>query len=170
MALGLETNFDMADSFGGFNQIPKYLEDIIDDSVKQDFIEVLHLTPEDRKHDMYKAIKFSFAAGHIEILYERKVISSDKESRVVPHEQFLFGFRPSEGLCIFTQKKQHKEMLCDGPIRELAKHCVLTQSLQYALVPLNEFRVWSYIPVCCSEDTCPLKTRPLALRKELFED
>ncbi len=170
MALGLESNFDMVDSFGGINQIPKHLENLIDDSVMQDFLEVLPLTPEDRKHEMYKAIKFSFDAGHIEILYERKVISSDTESRVVPHEQFLFGFRPSEGLCIFTQKKQHKEMLCDGPIRELAQHCFLTQSLQYTLVPLNEFRVWSYIPVCCNEGTCPLKTRPLALRKELFED
>ncbi len=170
MALGLETNFDESDTFGGFNQIPKYLEDLIDDSVKQDFLEVLPLTPEDRKHEMYKAIKFSFEAGQIDILYERKVLSSDKESRVIPAEQFLFGFRPSEGLCIFTQKKQHKEMLCDGPIRELAKHCVLTQSLQYTLVPLNEFRVWSYIPICCNEGTCPLKTRPLDLRRDLFED
>jgi len=170
VALGLDTNFGDTDSFGDDNQIPKYLEDLIDDSVKQDFLEVLPLKPEDRKHDMYKAIKFSFSAGQIDILYERKVISSDTESRVVPHEQFLFGFRPSEGLCIFTQKKQHKDMLCDGPIRELAKHCVLTQSLQYALVPLNEFRVWSYIPVCCSADTCPLKTRPFDLRRDLFED
>lgn len=169
--MGLETNFGESDSFEDYNQIPKYLEDLIDDSVKQDFLEVLPLSPEDRKNDMYKAIKFSFSAGNIDILYERKVISSDKESRVVPHKQFLFGFRPTEGLCIFTQKKQHKEMLCDGPIRELATHCFLTQSLQYALVPLNEFRVWSYIPVCCNtEDTCPLKTRPLDLRRDLFED
>nr|QEE15826.1 hypothetical protein DSAG12_01653 [Candidatus Prometheoarchaeum syntrophicum] len=170
VALGLETNFGESDSFGGYYHIPKYLEDLIDDSVKQDFLEVLPLNPEDRKHEMYKAMKFSFEASHIDILYERKVISKDENSLVIPHEQFLFGFRPSEGLCIFTQKKQHKEMLCDGPIRELAKHCVLTQSLQYALVPLNEFRVWSYIPVCCSEDTCPLKTRPFNLRRDLFED
>jgi len=168
--LGLETNFGVENSFGNTNQIPKYLEDLIDDSILQDFVEIRHITPEDRNHEMYKAIKFSFKVGHIEILYERKVISSDKESIVIPHEQFLFGFRPHEGLCIFTQKKQHKEMMCDGPIRELAKHCVLTQSLQYALVPLNEFRVWSYIPICCSQDTCPLKTRPLDLRRELFED
>ena len=79
MALGLDTNFDESDSFGEYNQIPQYLEDLIDDSVKQDFVEVLPLTLEDRKHDMYKAIKFSFAAGHIDILYERKVISSDKK-------------------------------------------------------------------------------------------
>ena len=78
MALGLETNFDESDTFGGYNQIPKYLEDLIDDSVKQDFLEVLPLTPEDRKHEMYKAIKFSFEAGQIDILYERKVLSSDK--------------------------------------------------------------------------------------------
>ena len=118
---------------------------------------------------MYKAIKFSFNASQIDVLYERKVISSDKESFVVPYEQFVFGFKPSEGLCIFTQKKSHKNMLCDGPIRELAKNCILTQSLQYVLVPLNEFRVWSFIPICCGQDTCPLKTRPLNLRRDLFE-
>ncbi|MHA1718595.1 MAG: hypothetical protein ACTSXK_03650, partial [Promethearchaeota archaeon] len=92
--MGLETNFGVENSFGNTNQIPKYLEDLIDDSILQDFVEIRHITPEDRNHEMYKAIKFSFKVGHIEILYERKVISSDKESIVIPHEQFLFGFRP----------------------------------------------------------------------------
>lgn len=143
---------------------------MIDKSVIQDFISVQKLTPEDHQNDMYKAIQFSFKSSHIEIVYERKVISSDENSIVIPHEQYLFGFRPTDGLCIFTQKDQHKAMLCDGPIRELANECPLTQSLQYVLVPLNEFRVWSYIPVCCSTDTCPVKSRPLDLRRNLFEE
>ena len=150
--------------------LPPYLEEMIDKSVIQDFVSVNKLTPEDRQNDMFKAIKFSFKSSHIEIVYERKVISSDEKSIVIPREQFLFGFRPTDGLCIFTQKDQHKAMLCDGPIRELARECPLTQSLQYVLVPLNEFRVWSYIPVCCSTDTCPVKTRPFNLRRDLFED
>ena len=138
MDVGLETNFGESDSFGSDNQIPQYLEDLIDDSVKQDFVEVLPLTPEDLKHDMYKAIKFSFNAGHIDILYERKVISSDKESLVVPHEQFLFGFRPSEGLCIFTQKQQHKEMLCDGPIRLMELRSIANFVLKSNVGPVHE--------------------------------
>ena len=151
--------------------LPPYLEEMIDKSVIQDFVSVNKLSPEDRQNDMYKAIQFSFKSAHIEIVYERKVISSDEHSIVIPREQFLFGFTPTEGLCIFSQKDQHKAMLCDGPIRELATACPLTQSLQYVLVPLNSFNVWSYIPVCCSQhDTCPVKTRPLAFRRELFEE
>ena len=153
----------------GYDSIPTYLENMIDEAVKQDFVDVLHLSDEDLENDMYKAILHSLNSARVELLYERKVISKDTNSLVIPHEQFLFGFRPTDGLCIFTQKDAHKEMLCDGPVRELAKECPLTQSLQYILVPLNDFRVWSYIPVCCSQDdSCPLKTRPFSYRRDLF--
>jgi len=168
--LELEYNFMMMDSFD-HDVLPTYLEDMIDKAIGQDFVEVLHLTPADHEAEVYKAIMYSFLSAHVEILYERIVRSTDKESRVIPYEQYLFGFRPTEGLCILTQKKQHKAMLCDGPIRELAKQCPLTQSLQYVLVPKNQFRVWSYIPICCSDDdTCALKSRPLSIRRDLFQD
>lgn len=151
------------------NILPPYLEKMIDEAVAQDFAEIKKLTDEDHQNDMYKAISFSFDAGNVEVMYERKVISYDTQSLVIPHEQYLFGFRPTDGLCIFSQKAEHKAMLCDGPIRELAKACPLTQSLQYVLVPLDSFNVWSYIPVCCSNiDTCPVKTRPFEIRKNLF--
>lgn len=164
----VETNLGLA-NFLNENSIPSYLEKMIDEAIAQDFEEVRKLTEEDRINDMYKAIMFSFNAAHVEVLYERKVISADTHSIVIPHEQFLFGFRPTDGLCIFSQKSQHKAMLCDGPIRELATACPLTQSLQYVLIPLDTFNVWSYIPVCCSSlDTCAGKTRPLNLRKDLF--
>lgn len=153
----------------GYDSIPHQLEDMIDDAVHQDFVDVLHLTEDDRENDMYKAIMFSFNAARVEVLYERKVVSQDKLSLVIPHEQFLFGFRPTDGLCIFTLKDAHKQMLCDGPVRELAQECPLTQSLQYVLVPLNDFQVWSYIPVCCSgDDSCAVKTRPFDYRRDLF--
>lgn len=163
----MEINLNM--SLNGNGMIPQSLEKMIDEAIEQDFIEVIPISEEDRVNEMYKAIMFSFDAAHVEILYERKVISRDTLSLVIPHEQFLFGFRPTDGFCIFTNKEAHKEMLCDGPIRELARQCPLTQSLQYVLVPLNDFQVWSYIPVCCSsEDSCPLKTRPLDYRRDLF--
>lgn len=165
----VESNIQFS-SFLSDNALPTYLERMIDEAIAQDFKEVRKITAEDRQNDMYRAIMFSFNAGNVEVQYERKVISHDTQSLVIPHEQFLFGFRPTDGLCIFSQKAQHKAMLCDGPIRELATACPLTQSLQYVLVPLDSFNVWSYIPVCCSNlDTCPVKTRPFALRKNLFE-
>jgi hypothetical protein len=162
----LEINLNMG---LGYDSIPTYVEDMIDEAVRQDFVDVLHLSDGDRENDMYKAIMFSFHAAKVEVLYERKVISKDTLSLVIPHEQFLFGFRPTGGLCIFTNKDAHKKMLCDGPVRELAKECPLTQSLQYVLVPLDDFQVWSYIPVCCSDDeSCALKTRPFNYRRDLF--
>ena len=166
----MDTNFDIINSFTD-ESLPPYLEKMIDEAIIQDFIEARKITDEDRKNDMYKAIMFSLNAAQIEVVYERKVISQDQNSIVIPHEQFLLGFHPTGGLCIFSQKAEHKAMLCDGPIRELAQACPLTQSLQYILVPLYKFRVWSYIPVCCNtNDTCPYKARPLEYRRELFKN
>ncbi len=148
------------------DKLPSYLVETIDASLNQDFVEVLPITPEDRENDNYLAINWTFEHSQIEVLYERKVIS-DKVP-VVPKEQFIFGFKPNDGLCIFTHNETHKSMLCDSPIRELASQCFLTQSLQYILVELDEFQIWSYVPVCCSENTCPNKTRPIEMRRDLF--
>ncbi len=167
----MELNFTLPNLISEYESIPKYLETMIDEALKRDFIKIKRVTPEDQQNDMYKAMKFSFDAGRVEVVFERKVYSSAEKSKYIPRVQFLFGFYPTDGLCIFTQKKSHKEMLCDGPIRELATKCPLTQSLQYILVPFDQFRVWSYIPVCCDEhETCAIKNRPLKLRRELFQD
>jgi hypothetical protein len=167
----MEINYPMPSLFSQSDALPDYLEEMIDEAVQQDFVKVVPLTAEDRNNDMYKAINFSFSAGHVEILYEKVVYSSDTQSQIIPHKQFLFGFRPTDGLCIFSQKQTHKDMLCDGPIMELATQCPLTQSLQYILVPWDQFKVWSYIPTCCdSHETCSLKMRPLELRRDLFTD
>jgi hypothetical protein len=147
------------------NFLPKELEDMIDNAVAQDF-RVIPISAADRQNDMYKAIRFSLNLSQINVLYERKVLSD--KAPVIPAVQFLFGFRPADGLCVFTNKKEHKEMLCDSPIRELSKSCFLTQSLQYILIEADNFRVWGYIPVCCSSDTCPAKTRDFEMRKSLF--
>lgn len=164
------TNFklDFGSDDSAEEVIPKYVIDMIDESVRQDFVKVLELTPPDRENSMYKAMRFALTCAHVKVLYERKVISD--KAPVIPREQFLIGFRPTDGLCIFVQKKAHKTMLCDGPIRELAKQCILTQSLQYVLVQTTEFKVWSFIPICCSmHETCPYKVRPLDMRRNLFD-
>jgi hypothetical protein len=165
MASDLNFNFICSDNSETLEYLPKELEILIDEAISRDF-KVYPLIESDRQNDMYKAFKFALSCSHTAILYERKVISD--KAPVIPREQFIFGFRPTEGLCIFAHKKEHKEMLCDSPIRELSKVCFLTQSLQYALVEADNFRVWSYLPVCCSNDTCPAKARDLEMRQTLF--
>jgi hypothetical protein len=169
---GMESNlnfhFNLNRDDGPDEVLPKYLAEMIDNSVRQDFVDAVELTAADRENSMYKAMRFALECAHVKILYERKVLSD--KAPIIPREQFLFGFRPTDGLCIFVQKKAHKTMLCDGPIRELAKQCILTQSLQYVLVETQEFKVWSYIPVCCSiHENCPYKVRPLDMRRGLFD-
>ena len=167
MSLKIKFQFDPS---GGIDSevLPAYLESTIDEAVVQDFTEVIKLTREDRETRGYKSLRIMFEMHRIPVLYERLVISD--QAPVIPEKQFLFGFRPTEGLCIFTKKKAHKVMLCDGPIRELAKQCVLTQSLQYILVEPDKLEMWSYIPVCCSNESCALKTRPFGMRRDLFEE
>jgi hypothetical protein len=168
MSTGLRFNFGLPDKWK--EELTPNLIKIIDEAIGQDFDEVCQISDEDRKNDMYKAIKFALDAAHIKILYNRKVITENKEP-VIPYAQFIFGFKHADGLCIFTQKRHHKEMLCDGPLQEVAKKCVLTQSLQYILVESKSFKVWSFIPICCSNsDSCGVKKNPLHLRRNLFED
>jgi hypothetical protein len=162
-----ELNFHQDSAMSEIQHLPKELEQMIDEAVRQDF-EVHPINEEDRQNDMYKAMKFALKCSYTTIFYERKVITLNKWP-VIPPVQYLFGFKPTEGLCLFTTKKQHKDMLCDSPIRELSKDCFLTQSLQYILVEAGNWRIWSYVPVCCSNDTCPVKSRDFQMRKNLFE-
>ncbi len=160
---------DLSKGIGSNKEVlPKYLVETIDKAVNQDFFIVRSLSPEDRENEMYKAIQFAFEAARTDVVYERVVISD--KAPVIPEKQFLFGFRPTgANFCIFTQKSSHKKMLCDSPVRELAKTCILTQSLQYVLLEADSFKVWGYIPVCCSDhDHCPNKARPVGMRRELY--
>ena len=166
--LSTEPQFDFSYCQEIDDFLPKSLETLVDTCVKQDFTEIQPITAEDRKNDMYKAMRFALECGHVKVLYERKCVTVGKEP-VIPKTQFLFGFKPTEGLCIYTLKKAHKSLLCDNSIREFAKGCFLTQSLQYILVESEAFRIWSYVPQCCSCETCAQKTRPSELRANLFE-
>ncbi len=166
--MSTEPQFDFTFCAEIDDNLPKSLESMVDNAIKQDFTEIMPITADDRKNDMYKAMRFALDCAHVKILFERKCITIGKEP-VIPKIQFMFGFKPMDGLCIFTQKKAHKTVLCDNAARDFAKGCFLTQSLQYILVESEAFRVWRYIPVCCSNDTCALKKRPLEIRANLFE-
>lgn len=142
----------------------KEIEALIDKAVSRDFI-VHEITEEDRASDSYKALKFTLSFNNIQIEYERKVETINYP--VIPQFQFLFGFYPNEGLCMFVDKKEHKSALCDGPLENISNTCSSIHSLMYLLVPRDRFEVYSYLPACC-ELKCRNSPKQYDLRINLF--
>ncbi len=138
---------------------------LIDKAVSQDFT-IHEITEEDRLNDSYKALKFTLSFNKIHVKYERKV-ETDKYP-IIPQFQFLFGFDPNDGVCLFVDKERHKSALCDGPLEEINNSCSLIHSLMYLLVPIGKFEVYSYLPACC-EINCPNSPKQYELRIDLFE-
>ena len=145
--------------------ISKHLQDLIDKAVSRDFI-IHEIDEGDKKNDSYKALHFSLSLNDIEVVYERKV--ETVKYPIIPKFQYLFGFRPHEGLCLFVNKKAHKEALCEGPLDNISKTCSLVHSLIYLLVPTDRFEVYSYLPACC-ELNCPNSPKQYDLRINLFQ-
>ena len=146
--------------------IQKNLISLIDKAVSRDFI-IHKISPEDLQNDSYKGVKFSLDFNRISIQYQRKVES--EKYPVIPRYQFLFGFFPKDGMCVYVNKKEHKVALCDGPLEQINKTCSLIHSLMYLLVPTDRFEVYSYLPGCC-EINCPNSIKQYELRINLFED
>ncbi len=144
--------------------ISKYLEGLIDKAVSKDFI-IHELSKEDKVSDIFKAIIFTLSFSNIKIEYQKKVESINYP--IIPQYQFLLGFYPRDGLCLFVKKKEHKKALCEGPLEEISKTCSLVHSLIYLLVPSNKFEVYSYMPACC-EVNCDNSPKQYALRIDLF--
>ena len=141
------------------------LENLIDQAVSRDFI-VHEISEEDKVNDSYKALQFTLSFNSINIKYKRKVES--EKYPIVPKYQYLFGFYPREGLCLFVNKKEHKTALCDGPLDDINKTCSLIHSLMYLLVPTDKFEVNSYLPGCC-EINCPNSPKQYILRINLYQ-
>ena len=144
--------------------ISKYLEDLIDKAVSKDFI-IRELSKEDKESDIFKSIIFTLNFSNIIIEYQKKVESINYP--VIPRYQFLIGFYPRDGLCLFVKKKEHKKALCDGPLEQISKTCSLVHSLIFLLVPIDKFEVYSYLPSCC-EINCDNSPKQYALRIDLF--
>ena len=140
------------------------LKNLIDKAVYRDFI-IHPITMEDKANDSYKALKFTLDFNNIEIEYERKV-ESDK-APVIPKFQYLFGFTPTEAMCMYVNKQEHKQVLCEGPLEKISKTCSLVHSLYYLLVPLKKFEVYTYYPSCC-EANCANSPKQYDLRINLF--
>ncbi|MHA1680404.1 MAG: hypothetical protein ACTSUE_05310 [Promethearchaeota archaeon] len=137
---------------------------LINKAVEMDFI-VKEINDEDRLNDFYKSMKFTLTFNQIQVLYERKVITTNF---ILPRVQYIFGFRPKEGLCLLVNKKAHKSVLCDGPLADLNDKCMLINGLQFLLVQSDSFKVWSYIPGCPCERPCELDGKALELRTRLW--
>jgi len=147
-------------------EIPKFLERMIDDAVSVDFT-VEPLKDLDLQNEMYKLMKYSLEFSNVDILYERKVISN--LAPVIPKIQYLFGFRPVDGLCILTKNKKHKEVLCDGELFEIIRTSTsLIHSLMYLLVEQTQFNVWSYLPLDKDNPDLNDEKQNLELRRKLF--
>ncbi|MHA1338976.1 MAG: hypothetical protein ACTSRZ_12030 [Promethearchaeota archaeon] len=150
--------------------LPSFLEDLIDKAVSLDF-EVQNLTQEDYKNKNYNSLKYSLEFSGANILYERKVIS--RLAPVIPSVQYLFGFSPLEGLCIFTSNKVHKKMLCNNEsFGDIVRASIsFVHKLQYLLVEQNRFNVWFYIPLNpekIKNDSNEENRLTLEMRKILF--
>jgi hypothetical protein len=145
--------------------ISKDLELLIDKAVSRDFI-IHKIDDEDKKRNSYKALEFTLSFNNITIEYQRKV--ETEKYPVIPRFQYLFGFKPSEGLCLYVNKDVHKKALCDGPLEDINNACSLIHSLMYLLVPSDKFEVYSYLPACC-EVNCLNSPKQYNLRINLFE-
>ncbi|MBD3349875.1 MAG: hypothetical protein GF364_00135 [Candidatus Lokiarchaeota archaeon] len=144
------------------------METQIDKAVSIDF-EVKKLSSEDLTNENYKSLKFSLEFSGITILYERKVLSN--KAPVIPDIQYLFGFEPVDGLCIFAKNKVHKEVLCDGKLFQVLRNSnSFVHSLQYLLVESDEFNVWSYLPLIAELKDDSNTASTLELRTKLFMD
>lgn len=140
------------------------LEELITKAISRDFI-IHPISEDDKENDSYKALKFTLSFNNIEIVYERKVES--EKYPVIPRYQYLFGFYPRDGLCVFLNKENHKVAACDGPLEEISNSCSLVHSLMYLLVPKERFEVYSYLPACC-ELNCSNSPKSYNLRINLF--
>ena len=145
--------------------IHKDLEGLIDKAISRDFI-INEISEEDKQKDSYKALAFTLSFNNINIEYEKRVES--EKFPVIPQFQYLFGFLPKDGLCIYVNKKEHKTAMCDGPLEDIYSTCSLIHSLLYLLVPTDRFEVYSCLPACC-EVNCANSPKQYNLRINLFE-
>ena len=147
-------------------RLPIFLEKMIDESVSFDF-KIERISIEDQDNEMYQLMKKSLEFSNISVMYERRVISD--QYPVIPKIQYLFGFKPVDGLCLLTANKKHKEVLCDGELFEIIRNSTsFIHSIMYLLVEQKKFQVWSYLPSDRNITEIEMGKQSLQLRRKLF--
>jgi len=146
-------------------EITKDLADRIDNAVGIDF-SVMALAEDDKSNKFYLELKGALdVAFQTKPLYERKVIATNA---ILPKVQFLFGFKPRDGMCLILQKPMHKIVACSEDLATLNDHCYLVNKLQFLLQEVDNDRTWCYVPKCPCEQACELTEKAGKLRMELW--
>lgn len=148
--------------------LPIYIENLIDEAVSLDF-DIYPISDEDRANENFQNFKYSLEISNIEIVYLKKVISKNHAPPIVPKIQYLFGIRPVDGLCIYSNNEIHKKVLCSNEILDLMNSSSsIIHSFMYLIVEHEEFNVWSYIPLDPLSSRVDEQREDLKLRKKLF--
>ncbi len=147
-------------------RIPDGLEEHIDQIVRVDFPNIRPITEQDRENLAFQDLMRLLEPHNPQLCYARVVYS--ELAPIIPRTQYLLGFKPLQGLCLFAEKEQHKNVLCAGEIEKMAQKCLLVHSLQFLLLEPVDFHVWGYIPPRCNA-YCPVDIEDGFLRRLLFE-
>ncbi len=148
------------------SEITQAFIDLIDKAVQNDFI-VKEITEEDMRNIHYKALKDTLHnAYQTDVLYERRVFS---HLEILPKLQYLFGFKPRDGICLFLNKPIHKVIACHD-LTKLNQGCYLVNGLQFLLTESDADKTWCFVPLCPCEQTCELVSTAKDLRTRLWVD
>ncbi len=156
-------------------KLPYYYEEMIDDAISEDFL-TQSLTPTDYESEIYKFMELSLEFSDANIIYCKKVISKQHSYPIIPNIQYLFCFKPIDGICLLAKDKKHKEILCNGDLFNISRFSTSPiHSLMYLLISSShesdEFNIWSYVPVDKNnEDTSEKGNVSLQLRRKLFSN
>ena len=146
-------------------ELSKDLASRVDKAISSDF-KIKEITDEDRNNKFYLAMITTLDDDfQTKILYERKVFTSNAS---LPKEQFLFGFKPRDSLCLILNKPIHKVVCCSEELARLNNHCFLVNGLQFLLQEAESERAWCYVPQCPCEHTCELTPQAMELRLMLW--
>jgi hypothetical protein len=138
---------------------------LVDGAVSMDF-SIAPISTDDKANKYYHETRAALVdVLNIAIVYERHVTTRIK---FLPKRQFLFGFKPQEGLCFLVNKKIHKQIVCGGRLAEITEKCLLVNSLQFMLAQADDYRYWAYVPPCVCTTPCTLSQKALTLRTILY--
>lgn len=144
---------------------PQALEQLIDQTISEDFPHVEPLTETDFTDKALRRILHFLNMNKSQIRFIKKVHSSI--APVVPETQILIGFVPTEGLCFISKQENHKKFLCGQYIKELMDVCPLVHSLEYILFDPKTGAIWAYVPPKCNK-YCPVDKNQPSIRERLF--
>lgn len=141
-------------------------ENVINECIRRDFCGILPLTAEDEQRETYKALKFTLYYNHCPIIFKK--IGIIKINEGIGESVYLIAFRRTEQTDLLIRNPVHRNV--GGNFRGFPEpNCIAYMNIQFILMEFEEFRVWSYMPVCgIQHEHCPYQARSFELRRHLF--